>query len=381
MCGNNTGSTHGDIRTLVRPVSIFAVSRLGLFLLVFLSLIFIPVREGPGLWRAFPRYLILDGWARWDSGWFCKIATEGYDNVRNERGQDTAIFPLYPLLIRGGCVLLRNDRLAGIVVANAAFLGALVVLFRLASALHGVETAQRTIVLLAFSPFSFFSAAYSESVFLLAVVCAFYFGERRQWLWASLFAAAAGATRVVGMFTVVGLALLYMEQRKFNLREVRLDALWLLLCLAGPAAHMIFLWCRYGNPLQFVASQSAWDTLNPVASLVGFLRSWRSFGAAAAGQIPALNTIHLLVAALSLALPLLALGKVRLTYVVWSELAILVSLSRWVGMGRHSLVVFPLFIMAALLLKREWLYQCVLSVSILLLALFSIMFSHWYWVG
>ena len=183
------------------------------------------------------------------------------------------------------------------------------------------------------------------------------------------------------MFTVAGLAFLYLEQREFSFRKVRLDALWLLLCLTGPAAHMIFLWRSYGNPLQFVASQSAWDTLNPAASLVGFIRSWRSFGAVAAGQIPALNIIHLLVTALSLALPLLALGKVRLTYIVWSELAILVSLSRWNGMGRYSLVVFPLFIMAALLLKREWLYQGVLYVSILLLALFSVMFSHWYWVA
>jgi hypothetical protein len=81
------------------PLSLFFISRIGLFLLVYLSLVMIPVDNLPELWRSHPDNLFLDGWARWDSAWYMRIATQGYDNEANQQGQDTAMFPLYSLLI------------------------------------------------------------------------------------------------------------------------------------------------------------------------------------------------------------------------------------------------------------------------------------------
>src|SRR3989338_4434316 len=85
---------------LREPLMIFLVNRLGLILLVYLSLVMIPVGLPPGVWRAYPENLVLDGWFRWDSGWYARIAQHGYNNAPNAYCQrDTAFFPLYPLLV------------------------------------------------------------------------------------------------------------------------------------------------------------------------------------------------------------------------------------------------------------------------------------------
>ena len=84
------------------PIAVFAITRLGLFILVWLSVIFLPVREGKLLWRAFPNHAFLDGWFRWDAGWYCSIVEHGYTNfVGTQTGpRDTLFWPLYPVAVR-----------------------------------------------------------------------------------------------------------------------------------------------------------------------------------------------------------------------------------------------------------------------------------------
>src|SRR5262249_27785005 len=36
-------------------------------------------------WRAFPNAYFLDGWARWDSGWYHLVVTEGYSFHRHRQ--------------------------------------------------------------------------------------------------------------------------------------------------------------------------------------------------------------------------------------------------------------------------------------------------------
>ena len=62
------------------PLLIFVITRLGLFLLAYLSLAVLPLNTDPniadpeiGLWRGFPQNRVLDGWARWDSAWYKNI--------------------------------------------------------------------------------------------------------------------------------------------------------------------------------------------------------------------------------------------------------------------------------------------------------------------
>ncbi|MFQ5855726.1 MAG: glycosyltransferase family 39 protein [Anaerolineae bacterium] len=328
----------------------------------------------------------MDGWVRWDAGWYYDIAERGYTNVpRNEQGQrDTAFFPLYPLLVRTMKAIVRDTFLAGLVVSNAGFLVALTLLFRLVSNHYNAEVARRSIILLSVYPFSFyFSAMYSESLFLLAVVCAFYFGERQQWSWAALGAAAAGATRVVGAVTVVGLIVLYLEQIGFDWRKVRSDILWIPLGLLGLGTYMAFLAIRFGDPLQFVKSQyvPGWAAGVGIESALATVRASLAPQSIAAGHYPAMNLIHLSIFLFALLLSVLAWRQPRRAYAVWAILTILASFSLWRSMGRFAAVVFPLFIVASLMLDQDRWYQIVVYVSTLMLALFTVMYAHFYWVS
>jgi len=54
-----------------------------LIVVVYIGLALIPIADGQGLWRNFEHNLFLDGFARWDSGWYFHIAEKGFTNIPN----------------------------------------------------------------------------------------------------------------------------------------------------------------------------------------------------------------------------------------------------------------------------------------------------------
>jgi Gpi18-like mannosyltransferase len=247
-------------QNLLVPLRIVIISRVGLFILVYLSLVFIPIKSGEALWRAFPESRFLDGWSRWDSAWYMVVADRGYGNVGKVGigPRDTAFWPLYPLIVRSlGPLLGASSHFRGIIVSNTAFLLACLLLYQKVRYRYGNEVAGRTIILTCAYPFSFyFSTCYSESVFFLSVVAAFYFGERQHWFLAGLFAAAAGATRPLGVLCVVGLAILYYDQAKAGGKGIGLDAhgyCWVFWVLLG--SPRIFSW-HMGTRFYFTQADS-----------------------------------------------------------------------------------------------------------------------------
>jgi Dolichyl-phosphate-mannose-protein mannosyltransferase len=370
------------------PLGVFAVTRLGLCLLVYFSLVLLPMKD-PNLWRGYPQNLFVDGWARWDAGWYRDIADRGYTNSpKVEAGQegqrDTAFFPVYPLTIRIFNIVFGNTILSGLIISNTAFVIALIVLFHLVGDVYGPTIARSSIILLATYPFSlFFSAMYTESLFLLAVVLAFYFGQRKQWLRAALSAAAAGATRVVGTVVILGLLVLYLEQIDYNWHSIRPNILWLAIGLCGLGSYMAFLAVQFGDPLIFVKSQHVpgWAAGLDLRSVVGTIHDSLSLQAIATGRYPAIDLIQLSIFVLALGLGVLAWRRLGRAYVVWSIATLLISFLSWRSMGRLVAVIFPLYIVAALLLQESRWYPIVVYSSVLLLALFSIMYAHFYWVA
>ncbi|MGH2824669.1 MAG: mannosyltransferase family protein, partial [Thermoleophilaceae bacterium] len=127
---------------------------------------------------------LLSPLARWDAAWYLRIAESGY------AGSDAraAFFPLYPLLARALATPFTASPaallIAAYAIALAAFLGALVLLHRLVSLELGRPLARPTLLLLAVFPAAvFFSAPYSESLFLLLAVGAFYAARSDRWAW------------------------------------------------------------------------------------------------------------------------------------------------------------------------------------------------------
>ncbi len=251
-------------RANAAPLIVFFASRTWLLLIVAASILLVPTAqnplEAPQPPRPSPslRALLVDPWTGWDGAWYRRIAVDGYTNLAlDETGQrDTAFFPLYPIAIRSVAAVVGDVDLAGLLVSNAALLATLILLYRLVRLHSEPAIARGAVLLLAFFPFSYFlGAMYSESLFLLAIVCAFTFGEQERWWAAGLAGALAGLTRVTGVLIVPGLLLLYLERRRFDLRQCRWDGLWILTALLGPALHAVFLQARFGDAFLFVRSQ------------------------------------------------------------------------------------------------------------------------------
>jgi hypothetical protein len=165
--------------------------------------------------------------ARFDAGWYGDVALDGYSWDHSfQRQRNIAFFPALPLMMRPvAFVFGLHDRMpthdrrmvralwAGVLISLAAFLWALYYFVRLGRDLVGVEAAENAALLLAAYPFAlFFSAAYTESVFLLAALGAFYHFRRGEWRAASAWGVLLGLTRPNGCFASVPLAILGAQQ-------------------------------------------------------------------------------------------------------------------------------------------------------------------------
>jgi hypothetical protein len=191
----------------------FLVTRLGVLLVGLGAVVFIgytPETGEPSSWRVAidPARNLL---ARWDTFWYLDIATHGYHwNGNPLEQQNVVFFPLFPLLMRAvGRAIGGHLLFAGLLVSLAAFLTALCYFWRWTAERVGPEAATGAVWLLsAFPSAIFFSAVYTESLYLLIVVCACYYAERRLYWRAAAVGLLAGAVRPNGLLLSLPIAVL-----------------------------------------------------------------------------------------------------------------------------------------------------------------------------
>jgi Mannosyltransferase (PIG-V) len=154
--------------------------------------------------------------SRWDASWYAGIATYGYTwNARGQQRDQQSIvfFPAYPFFMRAvGRLLGSRHVLGGMVVSFAAFFIALIYLYGLARQWLDHEQTVTALWLLASYPFAlFYSAVYTESLYLCAAVGAFFHFHRGELLKASAWGLVVGLTRPNGCFLSVPLGILALE--------------------------------------------------------------------------------------------------------------------------------------------------------------------------
>ena len=345
---------------------------------------------------------LLSPLARWDAAWYLRIADSGY------AGSDVraAFFPLYPLLVRAVAAPFGASPtallIAAYAVALAAFLGALVLLHRLVSLELGRPVAGPALLLLAVFPAAvFFGAPYSESLFLLLAVGAFYAARTDRWAWAGAAAAGAAATRSAGVLLLIPLAMLWWTSRPRRPR----NAAWLLLGPLGLAAYAAFLGLAEGDAWRFLDVQDAWsrELTIPLAG------AWDGFTAAvdgarqllsgqrevvyfekAAGDPYRIAAINLMLFGSLLFAVVACLGCLRRlpkAYGVWVAVSLVLPLTFPVkpqplmSLPRFLAVLFPIFMWLALWSEERRATARVAAVSALGLGLFTAQFASWHWVS
>ncbi len=326
---------------------------------------------------AFP---LVGVWQRWDACWYTKIATYGYEPGQNS----VSFFPLFPVLTGlTGRILLGAMALGGLVVAGAAYVLAMTGLRRLVALDFDDDVALTTVVAISIFPTAFFFfAPFTESLFLAAAVWAILAARQRLWAIAAIAGLLAALTRTQGVFLVLPLA----WEAAMAWRETG----W-----------------RIGDRWRPPAGPVLWPVLAALAPMVGFV-AFLVFSAAVVGQIPLdtaeawggtnfhppwevidaslrwaiqhhdpLQAFNLAVLFVFALVTLLGLRQVPFAYSLFAIPQIVLIGTRiqpipLTSTGRYLLVVFPVFVLLALVpgrwLRFAWAVASVMFLALLLAA-------------
>ncbi|PWB73271.1 MAG: hypothetical protein C3F15_10040 [Holophagae bacterium] len=376
-------------RWLRTPVFVFLATRIGIMAVAYVAGSVIPPASTIYHLRGTDNRLLDIFGSRWDTGFYVSIAEEGY-RYQGVELPSVAFFPLLPLLMRGLAAIVGDAVVAGILVANLALLGALIVLYRLVLEEWGAAAAERSVWYLAVFPASLFgSAIYTESPFLLAAVGALFVARRGRWLPAGLLGIAAALTRLHGLLVAVLLVGEWWRQRR-SAATGRPSLAALAAAAAAPlgsVAYMLYCWKAFGSPVAFATAASAWGRVPkpPFATMAEAVQAppggW--LAGLLAGTIHVDNWIDL-----SAVLVFLALGCALLALSRWGEgLFVVLGVTLSFGSGllmsqrRYMWVLFPAFVLLGVWGERPWLDRALTLVSVLGLALFTALFATGYWVG
>jgi hypothetical protein len=406
-----------ELHALRAVLLAYVSTRLLVFLVIFCSSITLPMRPGPFLYAS-PNNLILDGLIRDDSWWYANIAEHGYSagDIQTGAQGNVVFFPLYPLLVKMAAALTGNVFLAGVLVSNVAFLLALAYLYGLTRHEFDEETAGRAVFYLAAAPTAvFFSAMYSESVYIALVCATFYYAQRRTWDFAALTGALAAATRNTGVLLALVIVLEGLHQHGVRFRPARLwgdsrAATWRLwrehliaqlraalrgwrsLAVAacvplGLLAYMAYLFNTFGDPLAFIHAQATWGRAAGGAGptkLISRVIELLNIGPHVwAGQVNPKTLMELLFTIGVAPLVLTVVFKLRPAYAVYTALTFLVPLSTGTvgSMTRYILMLVPCFVLLAHWGRRSWVDRLVLGIFLPLMGYLTVVFSHWYFAG
>jgi hypothetical protein len=293
---------------------------------------------------------------RWDAGWYLQIVTDGYRYTPGDPTvqQNIVFFPAFPMLVRATGRLLGGDLIgyvaAGMVISTAAFFGALVYLYAFVRDRYGDDVAAGAIWLLAAYPFAlFFSALYTESLFLLGTAGAFYHFSKQQFGRGAAWGVLVGLTRLNGVFLAVPLAVLAITSVRSE-RTVKAFA-----AAAAPAAglalYTLFIWRLTGDPLAFLSLHAAWGrTYQGVGTLVAKQYSILA-NAGLSGYVgtPGYDVLNAIGALFAVAAIWPVTRRLGLAYGLFMALNILPALADGglLSAGRFSSVLFPAFIWLA----------------------------------
>ena len=303
--------------------------------------------------------------ARWDAQWYAGLAVHGYEWQRSfDPQQNLAFFPAYPLLIRSLGVATGAFR-AGVPpehqIARLTWCGLSISLFaffwaaryfgKLAREMMEESRARAALLLLSAYPFAlFFSAAYTESLFLLTALAAWFHFRRGEHLAAGGWGLLAGLTRPNGCFLSIPLGLLALGMRDAPGNGTIEGGLWRRLIVAAmPGIGMLiftaYLYQMTGIWFAWSKTHAAWGRVlggeTPLAGLTG-LGSDGLLGFASDHPYDLLNGLGLLLALL----PVRAIWRLSPAWTMFVLVNVLVPLAAGglLSMGRLTSTLFPVFL-------------------------------------
>lgn len=399
-----TAEENPDLRTLWRAsltpwwkatlaaLPTFLVTRFLFLVLTYFGAILFNTQNSSSF--VFTSQTILYNWYRWDVPRVLTIANQGYLDPSS-----TAHFPLYPTLVHLISAPLHLDiLLTGMLITNFAFLGVLIVLYRLIEGEYDASTAKRSLLYLALFPTAlFFFAAYSTALLLFCTLLCIYLLRQGRWWLAGCFGALAALTDIAGSFLFIIFLCEFFRQQGPHLHQLwsqkmRKASIIQLLPLLGafliPAALALYAYALkkpFHDPLIFLHAQGNTPTIGfgGLSTMMHLLNSGSLYSLAGAHALFELSLLLGMIALLVVSFtgrerlatgqwPLIVFGAMILLY------ALLVPNQPGLppnpydpmpALQSAALLFIPGFVVLARLGRYPWVHQTYVLVSTPLLAL------------
>ena len=384
--------------------------------------------------------LLVEPLRSWDGLWYSQIADLGYGAFPSA---NPAYWPIYPWLMEAGARLTGQPaEVVGWVLSNVFFVVALGFVYALVRLDFPERIARITLWVLALFPMAlFFSAVYTESLFLMLAASALYFARTRAWALAGILGLLAALSRSNGVMLLLPFAVLFIQQYGWSPRRWLTtglaSAVFAILPILGPVLFYVYLdaedipqtptnpafvevqgqWFRYSAP--------PWDTFRCAVAgcdvplgqeyidrslredRAGNLIPYHAVGANWSwvgdliddpswshitsfefrDQFARSDTVELVSLLLFVGLAIIGLRILPLYQTAYLLPPLLFPLFQpsavhpLLSIPRFGIVLFPLFIVLAILLQRRGPLITWSVISGALLVLFTIQFTHWYWVS
>ncbi len=324
-------------------------------------------------------------WLNFDGRNYLKIATDGYNST--QKFNIRVFFPFYPLLIRiFSFNLFFNPIVVGLLISLFSIIlgvytfNKLLILEKIAE----VDKAKILSLLFLFPTSFFYLSYYTESLLLLLTLLTFFFLKEKKFVLASIFAALASGTKVLGLalFPVI----LWEAYRSY--KTTKRVSVSMLIAPLGFIFYSLYNYFVERNLFLALQGHSDWGRhIGILSPLQAFIESFSKvlFGSEISQHNIFIRSIEVLefVSAVFLIL-MLILGYRRLKFSYWLYLlcsALVLFFSGSLGsLPRHLLLLFPIHIVLVKLLPTK-LYYMVGTLFFILLIYLTALFLRGYWVA
>ncbi len=265
--------------------------------------------------------------SNWDGPAYLNIARIGYPTY-----VEASLFPFYPMVVYAVNRLIPSPLDSALLVSWLSFAGAIYFYIKIARKLLDARDAasalQAATFLVLFPTAVFFLATYTESLFAMLSLGAIYFALEKRWLWASLLLMLGTATHVTGVFVVVLVGLVLLEQGE----KIRHAVASVIIGSAGLLGYTFYLYVHLHDAFAFLRSQTHID-------------EWMQHGFGY--LISVTNYFNLTFIALLILSAWYWWRRGRRSFSVYSALFLLIPIAgrQYGGFNRYVLMAFPVQLM------------------------------------
>ena len=260
------------MKTMIKKQPIFDENFKRIILIIILTKVFMLLvaysasmsfHKGPAYNYNMSESGFLNNWAQYDAAAYIDIAKNGYNTEYMNGYGNYNWFPMYPMMISGLAKIGISYALAAFIISNIAFLIAIYFLYLLLKTEFDGKKAYRTIFFILLFPTTFFfTAMYTESLFLMLIVLCYYFASKKNWLMAGVIGFFASLTRLQGVVLFVPILYMYLTDKEVIVEKFRINKKkfknidwklgYVLLIPLGLICFIIYDYFMFGKALKFM---------------------------------------------------------------------------------------------------------------------------------